>query len=69
MGFDIQALLSAFVTALDMSALDHMMFFEAVQPSLTLPFRPSIPPTTPNDESSDLYLAGAGLKGLLPINY
>ena len=32
MGFDMQALPPAFVTALDMSALDHMKMLEAVQP-------------------------------------
>ena len=68
MGFDIQALPPAFVTALDMSALDHMKMLEAVQPfidtSISKPV--NVPADYPYDEFKDLYLEGwkAGLKGL-----
>ena len=68
MGFDIQALPPAFVTALDMSALDHMKMLEAVQPFIdtSISKTVNVPADYPYDEFKDLYLEGwkAGLKGL-----
>ena len=68
MGFDMQALPPAFVTALDMSALDHMKMLEAVQPFIdtSISKTVNVPADYPYDEFKDLYLEGwkAGLKGL-----
>ncbi|HEX5312011.1 adenosylcobalamin-dependent ribonucleoside-diphosphate reductase [Aquabacterium sp.] len=68
MGFDLQALPPAFVTALDMSALDHMKMLEAVQPFIdtSISKTVNVPADYPYDEFKDLYLEGwkAGLKGL-----
>ena len=60
MGFDMQALLPAFVTALDMSALDHMKMLEAVQPFIdtSISTDRQRPRRLPYDEFKDLYLEG-----------
>ncbi|MGE5452770.1 MAG: adenosylcobalamin-dependent ribonucleoside-diphosphate reductase [Acidobacteriota bacterium] len=68
MGFDMDKLPASFVTALDMSALDHMKMLEAVQPFIdtSISKTVNVPADYPYDEFKDLYLEGwkAGLKGL-----
>ncbi|HET8869679.1 MAG TPA: ribonucleoside-diphosphate reductase, adenosylcobalamin-dependent, partial [Aquabacterium sp.] len=68
LGFDLQHLPPAFVTALEMSALDHMKMLEAVQPFIdtSISKTVNVPADYPYEDFKDLYLEGwkAGLKGL-----
>ncbi|MDE2077645.1 MAG: adenosylcobalamin-dependent ribonucleoside-diphosphate reductase [Burkholderiales bacterium] len=68
LGFDIQHLPPSFITALEMSALDHMKMLEAVQPFIdtSISKTVNVPADYPYDDFKDLYLEGwkAGLKGL-----
>ena len=69
LGHDMQsALPPAFVTALEMSATDHMRMMEAVQPYIdtSISKTVNIPEDYPYEEFKDLYLDAwqAGLKGL-----
>jgi len=68
LGKDTSSLPSAFVSALEMSAQDHMKMLEAVQPFLdtSISKTVNVPADYPYDEFKDLYLNGwrAGLKGL-----
>ena len=68
LGYDTNALPPAFVTALDMSANDHMKMLEAVQPFIdtSISKTVNVPADYPYEHFKDLYLEGwkAGLKGL-----
>lgn len=68
LGHDMGQLPAAFVTALEMSALDHMRMLEAVQPFIdtSISKTVNVPADYPYDDFQDLYLEGwkAGLKGL-----
>ena len=68
MGHDMAQLPPAFVTALEMSALDHMKMLQAVQPFIdtSISKTVNVPADYPYDDFKDLYLQAwkAGLKGL-----
>lgn len=68
LGGDVQHLPPAFVTALEMSALDHLKMLQAVQPFIDsgISKTVNVPADYPYDEFKDLYLQAwkAGLKGL-----
>ncbi|MGC8702432.1 MAG: adenosylcobalamin-dependent ribonucleoside-diphosphate reductase [Thiomonas sp.] len=68
LGHDMTELPPAFVTALEMSALDHMKMLQVVQPSIdtSISKTVNVPADYPYDEFKDLYLQAwkAGLKGL-----
>ena len=67
-GGDVKALPSAFVTALEMSAMDHMRMSAAVAPFIDAAISKTVnvPAEYPFDDFSALYLAAweAGLKGI-----
>jgi ribonucleoside-diphosphate reductase alpha chain len=68
MGRDMSALPPAFVTALEMSATDHMKMLQVVQPFIdtSISKTVNVPADYPYDDFKDLYLQAwkAGLKGL-----
>ncbi len=68
MGHDMTQLPSAFVTALEMSAADHMTMLQVVQPFIdtSISKTVNVPADYPYDDFKDLYLQAwkAGLKGL-----
>ncbi|MGC8507769.1 MAG: adenosylcobalamin-dependent ribonucleoside-diphosphate reductase [Thiomonas sp.] len=68
LGHDMTELPPAFVTALEMSALDHMKMLQVVQPFIdtSISKTVNVPADYPYDEFKDLYLQAwkAGLKGL-----
>lgn len=68
LGHDTNALPDYFVSALEMSAIEHMQMLEAVQPFVdsSISKTVNVPADYPYDKFQDLYLAGwkAGLKGL-----
>ena len=68
MGLDMNNLPEAFVTALEMSADDHMRMLEVVQPFIdtSISKTVNVPADYPYEEFKDLYMNGwrAGLKGL-----
>jgi len=68
MGRDMSALPPAFVTALEMSAADHMKMLQVVQPFIdtSISKTVNVPADYPYDDFKDLYLQAwkAGLKGL-----
>jgi ribonucleoside-diphosphate reductase alpha chain len=68
LGHDTTRLPPAFVTALQLSALDHMRMLQAVQPFIDsgISKTVNVPADYPYDEFKDLYLQAwkAGLKGL-----
>ena len=68
MGGDTEHLPEAFVTALEMSAADHMRMLEAVQPYIdtSISKTVNVPGDYPFEDFKDLYLHAwkAGLKGL-----
>lgn len=68
LGHDMGKLPSQFVTALKMSADDHMLMLKVVQPFIdtSISKTVNVPADYPYDEFKDLYLNGwkAGLKGL-----
>ncbi|KWR86007.1 adenosylcobalamin-dependent ribonucleoside-diphosphate reductase [Cupriavidus sp. IDO] len=68
MGADMEQLPDAFVTALQMSALDHMRMLEAVQPYIdtSISKTVNVPEDYPYEAFRNLYLEAwkAGLKGL-----
>jgi len=68
MGGDMERLPDAFVTALQMSALDHMRMLEAVQPYIdtSISKTVNVPEDYPYEAFRNLYLEAwkAGLKGL-----
>ncbi|MGY8524141.1 adenosylcobalamin-dependent ribonucleoside-diphosphate reductase [Paracidovorax citrulli] len=68
MGGDIEQLPDSFVTALQMSALDHMRMLEAVQPYIdtSISKTVNVPEDYPYEAFRNLYLEAwrAGLKGL-----
>ncbi|MGC8732432.1 MAG: hypothetical protein ACP5RC_09260, partial [Halothiobacillaceae bacterium] len=68
MGGDVDNLPPAFVTALEMSADDHMRMLESVQPFIdtSISKTVNVPADYPYAEFKDLYMNGwkAGLKGL-----
>ncbi|WP_425953157.1 adenosylcobalamin-dependent ribonucleoside-diphosphate reductase [Ralstonia pseudosolanacearum] len=67
-GGDVANLPSHFVTALEMSAMDHMKMLEAVQPYIdtSISKTVNVPADYPYDDFQNLYFAAwkAGLKGL-----
>ena len=67
-GGDVQNLPEQFVTALEMSARDHMLMLEAVQPFIdtSISKTVNVPADYPYDQFQDLYLEAwrSGLKGL-----
>jgi ribonucleoside-diphosphate reductase alpha chain len=68
MGHDMSDLPPAFVTALEMSAADHMKMLQVVQPFIdtSISKTVNVPADYPYDDFKDLYLQAwkAGLKGL-----
>ena len=68
MGHDMSQLPPAFVTALEMSAADHMKMLQVVQPFIdtSISKTVNVPADYPYDDFKDLYLQAwkAGLKGL-----
>jgi len=68
LGHDMEHLPPAFVTALEMSALDHMRMLQAVQPFIdtSISKTVNVPADYPYADFKDLYLQAwqAGLKGL-----
>ncbi len=68
MGHDMSQLPPYFVTALEMSALDHMKMLQVVQPYIdtSISKTVNVPADYPYDDFKDLYLQAwkAGLKGL-----
>ncbi len=68
MGHDMTQLPPAFVTALEMSAADHMKMLQVVQPFIdtSISKTVNVPADYPYDDFKDLYLQAwkAGLKGL-----
>ncbi|MBN8745367.1 MAG: adenosylcobalamin-dependent ribonucleoside-diphosphate reductase [Thiomonas arsenitoxydans] len=68
LGRDMSALPPAFVTALEMSATDHMKMLQVVQPFIdtSISKTVNVPADYPYDDFKDLYLQAwkAGLKGL-----
>ncbi|HOI66463.1 MAG TPA: adenosylcobalamin-dependent ribonucleoside-diphosphate reductase, partial [Thiomonas arsenitoxydans] len=68
LGRDMSALPPAFVTALEMSAADHMKMLQVVQPFIdtSISKTVNVPADYPYDDFKDLYLQAwkAGLKGL-----
>ena len=68
LGHDLKALPGQFVTALEMSALDHMRMLQAVQPYIdtSISKTVNVPEDYPYEDFKDLYLEAwrAGLKGL-----
>ncbi|OYV32499.1 MAG: ribonucleoside-diphosphate reductase, adenosylcobalamin-dependent, partial [Thiomonas sp. 20-64-5] len=68
MGHDMTKLPSAFVTALEMSAADHMKMLQVVQPFIdtSISKTVNVPADYPYDDFKELYLQAwkAGLKGL-----
>lgn len=68
LGHDTTRLPPAFVTALELSALDHMRMLQAVQPFIDTGISKTVnvPADYPYDDFKDLYLQAwkAGLKGL-----
>ncbi len=68
MGGDMENLPPCFVTALEMSASDHMKMLEAVQPYIdtSISKTVNVPADYPYEDFKNLYLEGwkAGLKGL-----
>ncbi|CDW92428.1 MULTISPECIES: adenosylcobalamin-dependent ribonucleoside-diphosphate reductase [unclassified Thiomonas] len=68
LGHDMSALPPAFVTALEMSATDHMKMLQVVQPFIdtSISKTVNVPADYPYDDFKDLYLQAwkAGLKGL-----
>ncbi len=68
MGHDMADLPPAFVTALEMSAADHMKMLQVVQPFIdtSISKTVNVPADYPYDDFKDLYLQAwkAGLKGL-----
>jgi ribonucleoside-diphosphate reductase alpha chain len=68
MGHDTNTLPDYFVSALEMSAIEHMQMLQAVQPFVdsSISKTVNVPADYPYDKFQDLYLAGwkAGLKGL-----
>ncbi|AOY93492.1 ribonucleoside-diphosphate reductase, adenosylcobalamin-dependent [Cupriavidus sp. USMAA2-4] len=68
LGGDVACLPDSFVTALQMSALDHMRMLQAVQPYIdtSISKTVNVPEDYPYDAFRDLYLEAwkAGLKGL-----
>ncbi len=68
LGRDMSDLPSAFVTALEMSAADHMKMLQVVQPFIdtSISKTVNVPADYPYDDFKDLYLQAwkAGLKGL-----
>ncbi|WP_432263226.1 adenosylcobalamin-dependent ribonucleoside-diphosphate reductase [Cupriavidus sp. TMH.W2] len=67
-GGDVASLPGCFVTALHMSAMDHMKMLEAVQPYIdtSISKTVNVPADYPYEDFQNLYFAGwkAGLKGL-----
>ncbi len=68
LGGDVQQLPPAFVSALEMKALDHMRMLQAVQPFIdtSISKTVNVPADYPFDDFKDLYFEAwkAGLKGL-----
>ncbi len=68
LGHDVSRLPEYFVSAMDMSAIEHMQMLEVVQPFIDAAISKTVnvPADYPYDQFENLYMAGwkAGLKGL-----